>query len=153
LSTIDIQKVVNDLAEYMQNRDALTGAYAIVCNPARKYDIMSIIEGEADKQPLTHLQIVRQFAKPIDTHEWCPVETIYLPQSKEQYDKLMTDLDQYGAKMRGEVCIQPECSEPTVETWGTGNHKMGLCLKHKEAVERWADSNGRLYIEKFDPKS
>lgn len=142
---LDISTFMADLAQYMQKRDAVTTAYALVCNPARQYDIISAIEEGIDKaQPLSMQEIARG-SKAIAIHNWCPLDTIYLPQSKDEYDELMARLDRLAEKMAGRVCIMSDCAEPAADTWDVADgRKMGMCAAHQEEALRGLDAAYRV---------
>jgi hypothetical protein len=127
--SINVQEFVADLAKYMTERDAITTAYCVVCNPAIYVEVSRLLNPEPSWS-----SIVSGY-KSIALHEWCPRETIYFPQTKAQYDELMASFDLFGQKMRGEVCFWQKCEEPSVHVEHYGSKSMGFCEEHKRQMD------------------
>lgn len=129
MSELNIETFIADLAQYMKSRDAVSTAYAFVCNPAIYVEVSAAVN--TDRSPFV------DGYKAIALHEWCPLDTIYLPQSKEEYDRLIASLDELGAKMTGKMCIMPHCTEPAaiVHDVEIAGRKMALCEKHNAEID------------------
>ncbi len=134
--TLNIETFMQDLAQYMTTRDAVSTAYAFVCNPAIYLEVSAAVN--ADRSPFV------DGYKAIALHEWCERDTIYMPQSKEEYDRLIANLDEYGAKMTGKMCLMPHCTEPTfvVHDVEIAGRKMALCEKHNVEVTAFSKGFG-----------